>query len=233
MEVAVLFSGGKDSTLAIEHCKERGYDIKYLLSVKPSRRDCYLFHFATVEHTPLLADAMGFKHILVGCDVSDPMKEAQIIHDVVKKNPVDAVVLGGVGLQATQIKSVREALFPLGVEVFASHKDQDNARLIEDMIDRGYEIIITEVAADGLTESWLGATLTRENFDELKALADKFGFHSGGEGGHYNSFTADGPIFRKRVKVLSSEPVMEGECDGYLRVTDLKVVNKEIQAIYR
>src|SRR3989344_5114704 len=163
MEVAILFSGGKDSTLAIEYCKNQGYDIKYLLSIKPSRRDCYLYHFATVEHTPLLAEAMGFKHILGHCDVADPKKEAQIIYDIVKKNPVDAVVLGGVGLQETQIKSVREALFPLGIEVFASHKDQDNDKLVEDMIDRGYKIILTEIAADGLTESWLGTELTREN----------------------------------------------------------------------
>ena len=66
MDVAILFSGGKDSTLAIEYAKKEGYNIKYLLSVKPSRRDCYLFHYATVEHTPALADAMGLKHILIG-----------------------------------------------------------------------------------------------------------------------------------------------------------------------
>ena len=86
MEVAILYSGGKDSTLAIEHCKKRGWDIKYLLSVKPSRRDCYLFHFATVENTPALSESMGIPQILLGCDVADPKEEAQIVKEAVEKN---------------------------------------------------------------------------------------------------------------------------------------------------
>ena len=56
MDVAIMYSGGKDSTYAIEYALDKGYNIKYLLSVKPNRTDCYLFHFATVEHTKELAD---------------------------------------------------------------------------------------------------------------------------------------------------------------------------------
>jgi diphthamide synthase (EF-2-diphthine--ammonia ligase) len=51
MDVAILYSGGKDSTFAIQHAAEKGWNIKYLISVKPTRKDCYLFHYATVELT--------------------------------------------------------------------------------------------------------------------------------------------------------------------------------------
>ena len=64
MKVAVLYSGGKDSNYAVEYALKKGWEIKYLLSVKPSRTDCYLFHFATVEHTELQAEALGIRHIM-------------------------------------------------------------------------------------------------------------------------------------------------------------------------
>ena len=80
------------------------------------------------------------------------------------------MILGGVGLQETQIKSIREAMFPLGIEVFASHTGNDHSPLVEQMINKGYRIVITQVAADGLTEEWLGKELTKENFEKLKKV---------------------------------------------------------------
>ena len=137
MDVAIMYSGGKDSTLAIEHAISKDWNVKYLISVKPSRNDCYLFHFATVEHTREIAKILGLKHIYVTCNVADPKKEADIIREIVAKNPVDAIVLGGTGLQETQIKSIRDALFDLGVEVFAAHTGEDHGRVLYDLIRRG------------------------------------------------------------------------------------------------
>ena len=63
MKVAILYSGGKDSTYAIEYCRKRNWDIKYLLSIKPSRTDCYLFHYATVEMTKETSKLLDMPHI--------------------------------------------------------------------------------------------------------------------------------------------------------------------------
>ena len=227
MKVAILFSGGKDSTLAVEYCMQQGWEIAYLLSVKPSRTDCYLYHFANVEHTPVLADALGLKHILKTCDVADPKKEAWIVSNVVAENPVDAVVLGGVGLQETQIKSVKEALAPLGVEAFASHAGQDHGEILRDMIERGYDIRVGQYAVDGLSPEWLGRQLDEDAFEELKEASEKYGFHVGGEGGHYDTFVLDGPIFRKQIHFADLYKVKEGKYSGYLVVKKLKVVPKE------
>ncbi len=229
MDVAILYSGGKDSTLAIEHALRKKWNIKYLLSVKPNRTDCFLFHFATVEFTKELSNIFGLKHIYATCEIADPIKEAEIVKAIVEKNPVDAVLLGGVGLQETQIKSIRNALFSLGIEVFATHTGLDEEDLLNEMIKKGYEIIITEIAADGFNKDWLGKKIDKTTLQELKELSTKYGFNVLGEGGSYNTLVVDGPIFPKKLEIADSEKVMEGKNSGYLDVKKIKILTKIYQ----
>jgi predicted ATP pyrophosphatase (TIGR00289 family) len=230
MKVAVMYSGGKDSTFAIDYCLRKGWDIRYLLSVKPSRKDCYLFHYATVEHTVHLAQMLGVKHILAGCDVADPALEAQIVKDIVAQHPVDAVVLGGTGLQETQIRSIQQALRPLGIEAFASHAGLDHDQVMQQMLDAGYTFIISQYAVEGLGPEWLGRVIDRKAFAELIERSKRFGFHCGGEGGHYDSFTIDGPIFKARIDILKARKVVEDAYNGHLEIEQLQVVEKPVKA---
>lgn len=226
MKVGILYSGGKDSTFAIDYAISKGWNIEYLLSVKPTRTDCYLFHFATVEHTKELAEILGIKHIYTTCSVADPKKEAQIVRDIVEKNPVDAIVLGGTGLQVTQLKSIQEALKPLGIEVFAAHAGQDHDQVMEQMLKKGYKIMITQIASDGLNKDWLGRVLDEKTMQELFERSKKYGFHVGGEGGYFDSLAIDGPIFNKRLDILEIEKNMESENTGHVVVKKLAVVEK-------
>ncbi len=221
-----MFSGGKDSTYAVDYARQMGWEISYLLSIKPTRTDCYLFHFATVEHTARQAEAMGIKHHLLTCDVANPKQEAQIVKDFVEKNKVDALVLGGVGLQVTQLKSLQKALMPSKIEVFASHAGYDHEEIVEAMIKKGYDIRITQIATDGLGEEWLGKQITKEAFNDLKKRSQKYGFHIGFEGGYADTFVCDGPIFKKRIIIEEAEKVMEDKYSGYLLIKKLRLVDK-------
>lgn len=226
MKVAVMYSGGKDSTYAIDFAKEKGWEIAYLLSVKPTRNDCYLFHFATVEHTKELASILGIRHIYTTCDVADPVLEADIVKQIVEKNIVDAVILGGTGLQMTQIRSIQNALRPLHVEVFAAHSGLEHDEVMQEMIKKGYKFMITQIASYGLNKEWLGRVLDRATMDELFERSKVFGFHAGGEGGYYDTLVLDGPIFSKKLEIESFSKEMESENCGHVVVTKSKIVDK-------
>ena len=231
MNVAVMYSGGKDSNYAVQYALEKGWKVRYLLSVKPTRTDCYLFHFATVEHTPLQAEALGLKHYLLSCDVADPKKEAAIVEKFVaekqktRAEKVDAVLLGGTGLQATQIRSIQEALMPYGIEVFAAHSGEDHETIFRKMLADGFDIIVTQVAAEGAPK-WLGRTITKENFEELKKDSEKYGFHLGFDGGHMDTFVVDAPSFKKRIVIGEAERVMEDAYSGHIVLKNPKLVQK-------
>lgn len=238
MNVAVMYSGGKDSNYAVQYALERGWSIKYLLSVKPTRTDCYLFHFATVEHTPLQAEALGIKHYLLSCNVADAKKEAVIVEKFIaekqktKSEKVDAVILGGTGLQATQIRSIQEALMPYGVEVFAAHSGMDHFGVLKQMVGSGYEILITQVASEGLPQ-WLSKKITADNIQQLEKDSVKYGFHVGGEGGYYDSFVVDAPTFKKKIAVdeKETEKVMEGAYSGHVIIKKIALADKPAKKV--
>lgn len=227
MNVAIMYSGGKDSNYAVKFAQDKGWNIKYLLSVKPTRTDCYLFHFATVEHTPLQAKALGLKHHLISCNVAEPKKEAEIVRKfVVDNEKVDAVILGGTGLQATQIKSIQEALMPYGIEVFAAHSGEDHLEVLKMMISDGFEIMITQVASEGLP-NWLGKTINAGNIAQLEHDSVKYGFHVGGEGGYYDSFVVNAPTFKQRIELTGLKTVMEDQYSGHIVASSAKIIEKE------
>ncbi|MBI3036012.1 diphthine--ammonia ligase [Candidatus Woesearchaeota archaeon] len=229
MNVAILFSGGKDSTFAIQHAKDKGWDIKYLVSVKPTRKDCFLFHYATVEMTKELAKILQVPQFYVKCRVADPVKEANIVKEIVednqKKLKIDAVVLGGTGLQETQLKSIQNALRPLKVEAFASHSGEEHDMVMEQMLGKGYEILITQIASDGLKE-WLGKKITKENFPQLKKDSVKYGFHIGFEGGYADTLVTDCPMFSKRLVVEDMSVIYEDDYCGHVEINKYRMEDK-------
>ena len=227
MKVAILYSGGKDSTYAIDYALEKGYEISYLLSIKPSDKESYLFHYATVEMTKELSKSLDIPHIYTECNVNGPAVEAEIVKEIVEQHPVDAVLLGGVGLQETQIRAIRKALKPLNIEVRASHAGMEHMELMQQMLGKGYCIMITQVAAKGAMP-WLGKTLTVDNLAQLKKDAEVNGFHVGFEGGHLDTLCVDGPIFKQKLVIQDMEKIVENEYCGHIEIKSAKIVEKSI-----
>src|SRR3989344_4163145 len=182
-------------------------------------------HFITRKN----ADGMFvIRHILLSCDVTEPTQEAAIVQRAIEEqqkiDPVDAVVLGGTGLQETQIRSIQTALLPMKIEAFAAHAGLEHADVMAEMTNKGFEFLITQVASDGLMQ-WLGNKITKENLHMLINDSQRFGFHSGGEGGYYDSLVVDCPLFTKRTEIESMNKVVDDKYCGHV-VADVKLVPK-------
>lgn len=229
MDVAILYSGGKDSTFALQHAVEKGWNVKYLISVKPTRKDCFLFHYATVEQTKDIAKMLNLPHSYLKCRVADPVKEAEIVKNIVQKNQkkfkIDSVVLGGTGLQETQLKSIQNALHTLKVDAFASHAGEDHDLVMEQMLKNGYEILITQIASDGLKD-WLGKKITKGNFSQLKRDSVKYGFHIGFEGGYADTLVTDCPLFSKRLAIEDMSVIFEDDYCGHVIINKYRMEDK-------
>ena len=141
-------------------------------------------------------------------------------------------MLGGTGLQETQLRSIQNAMRPMKIEVFAAHAGEDHDLVMQQMLDKGYEILITQVASDGLVQ-WLGKRITRENFEDFRKDSVKYGFHVGGEGGYFDTLVTDAPIFRKKLLIEGYKATIEDNYCGHLDITRCRIVDKINKEILR
>lgn len=217
MKVAVLFSGGKDSTFALYEALKKGWEVKALIAIKPKSTEAYLWHYPTVELTVYSAEALGIPLILLKSEEIGVEEEVKVLEKILPFLEVDGLVIGGVGLQKTQINAIKKLAEKYGIKVIVPHENLSSEELLKREIEAGFEILITDVASDGLGPEWIGKKLTKENLKEFIELAKKYGFDVLGEGGYYNTLVVDGPIFKKRIEIREFEKIWDEKTySGYL-----------------
>ena len=227
MKVAVLFSGGKDSSICISLALDKGWKIEALIAVKPRSNEAYLWHYPTVEWTILSSEALGIPLIMLKTDKIGPEQEAKELEKAFKRINIDALLMGGVGLQKTQIREVKKVADRFGIKVIIPYENLTSEELLKKEIESGLDFVITNVATDGLGPDWLGRKIDLKAFEELKALSKKYGFDILGEGGHYDSLVLDAPFFKKKIEFLQTEKIWDNKTSsGYLEVKNASLIAK-------
>ncbi|MBM3309366.1 MAG: TIGR00289 family protein [Candidatus Altiarchaeales archaeon] len=216
MKLAVLFSGGKDSNYALYWALNQGFEVKYLVSVIPERDDSYMFHKPCIEHVRMQAKAIGIP--LIQENVSGVKeKEVRELEDILASLHVDGIVSGAVAseYQKTRIDSICEKL---GLKSYAPLWGVNQEKVLEDIINAGFEVIIVGIAAEGLSEKWLGRKINHESLQELKKISEKHGIHLAGEGGEYETYVTNGPTFKKKIIIKETEKKMNTPNTGTLKI---------------
>ena len=211
MKLASLYSGGKDSTYAIYLAERMGHEVTHLLTVIPSGEDALFFHYPNAWITALQAEAMEKEHMVIESSVG---REAELealgkLLDTVVGN-VEGVVVGALASRF-QYEAFKKICGERGLDIIAPLWGKDPLKLLKEVIAEGFEVIITGVAAAGLGEELLGARLTPHVVKLIEALGRSMGVHPGGEGGEFETLVLDSPLFKKRIEILSSEKVWEGD----------------------
>jgi len=226
LRLAALFSGGKDSTYAIYLMERRGHDVEYLLTIFPKSDESLYFHYPNIELTRLQAEAMGMHQLVERCGIGK-IEEISALTRLIEKvsGIVDGVISGAIASRF-QLKAFREVCERYGLNLFAPLWGMNPLTILQEIIDDRFEVIITGVAAAGLGKDFLGARLTPSLVEELRKISDRFGINLAGEGGEFETFVLDAPIFKYRIEVLEAEVDWRGD-RGFLKIRKTRLVKKK------
>jgi len=226
MKAAVLFSGGKDSTLAAYKAMEDGWKVEYLLSMHSENPHSYMFHVPNIHLTQLLSQAMELPLI----QAETPGEKEKELEDLkramlyLKNKGVEAIFTGAIHSEY-QKSRIDGLCKEIGLESIAPLWHRDPLEYMQEVVNLGFEVIITSVSAEGLDESWLGRVIDEDLLEELKALHEKYGLHMAFEGGEAETLVLDGPIFKKRLNILDTEKVWNVD-NGHLVIKDAELIDK-------
>ncbi len=193
MSYAALYSGGKDSNLALWMAQQKGKEVEYLITIYPKRDDSYMFHKPNLDHVPMLAESMNIPLIM---EESSGVKEEELndLGNALDSIEVDGVITGAVA-SSYQRDRIERVAADRGMEVYSPLWGMEQVELMETLLTNGFECIIVGVAALGLNEGWLGRKIDEECLDDLGALHDRYDINVAGEGGEYESLVLDAPNF--------------------------------------
>ncbi|MFW6448989.1 MAG: diphthine--ammonia ligase [Halobacteriota archaeon] len=213
-----LYSGGKDSYLAVDAAERSGRSVDRLLTVDATAGS-YLYHAPATVAAALAARAMGYDHDRLDLDV-EPAESSRTAATI-EAAPLEAYLVrhaaaGTIdGLVSGVVASTyqRELLASLcethGLELFTPLWQRDGAAILAALSRRSVSADVVAVAADGLDRSWLGRRLDEPAVRELLDLSDRRGIHPAGEGGEFETLVVDAPRFETPVR-YRGRPVWDG-----------------------
>lgn len=222
MTNACLYSGGKDSTLALHKIISMGIKIDLLITMISKSKESYMFHYPNVQYTKLQAESLGIRQVFAKTE-GKKEEELEDLRKVLKDNDVKLLVTGAT-YSRYQGDRVNTLAKELGIEHMAPlwHIDPE-AELTE--IERDFNAIITSVSAEGFDESFLGKRIDNDMISRLRELRKKYGINMLFEGGEAESFVLDAPLFKKSIEIKKARIEWNGNRGMYL-IEEAELVDK-------
>jgi predicted ATP pyrophosphatase (TIGR00289 family) len=149
---------------------------------------------------------------------------AVAIREAVDVHGVEGIVTGAVEsvYQATRVQRVCD---DLGLWCFNPLWQLDQLALLREVVEGGYEVVVTGVSAPPLDEGWLGRPIDAGAMAELEGLWRSHGINPAGEGGEIETTVLDAPLFRRRIQIHSAT-IDFGRDSGVLHIEDAGLVVK-------
>jgi len=216
VNVGVLFSGGKDSVFSCVWALQQGWDVTCLMTIKSKNTHSWMFHTPNIHMVEMQAEALQIP-LLEQSTKGEQETELDDLEDLFvkaqKKYDISGVIVGAL-FSDYQHERVNRVCHKLNLKTYAPLWHKNQVQLLSEMIEGGFDIIISSIAADGLSKKWLGRRLDLVALKELEFLQHKLGLHPAGEGGEYESLVLNGPFFKKKIVIEKATATMHGECEG-------------------
>ena len=228
MDIAVLYSGGKDSCYTIMKSIDANLNVKVLLTLYPKSEDSWLFHHPCIRWTKLQAEAMNMQINTFNIESEGEDEKLELskhIQDTKNKFGIEGIAAGALASQY-QRRRIEDIANDLGLKIFTPLWGLDPSKLLLEQLESGLEIIIVGTAAHGLDSSWLGRRIDKNLAQELDRLKVKHGVNPAGEGGEYETFVIDGPLFQKKITIKGYHRTWKGD-RGRLEIDDAELKEKK------
>jgi diphthine-ammonia ligase len=226
MKLGVLFSGGKDSTLALHKAVEKD-EVTCLITLRSKNPESYMFHTPNIDLTMLQAEALELPLIN---KLTEGKKEQELddleqaIVQAKENFRIDGVVTGAVE-SVYQSERVQRICQRQDIWCFNPLWKKNQKKLLEETLERHFQTIISGIFAYPLDEKWLGKEINTNIIQRLLKLQEEFGISPSGEGGEIETTVLDAPLFRQKIEIINYT-IEAKDNSGIFRINQARLVPK-------
>jgi len=209
--LALAWSGGKDSALALHALRSAGREPSVLLTTVTEGVERISIHGVRRELLHAQAAALGIElvEVLIPLPCPNEVYEARMEHALATP-PLDAVTevaFGDLFLEDVRVYR-EERLQPTGRQAVFPVWGRDTAALAREFLELGFQAIVATIDPRFLDASFAGRPYDAELLRDLPPTVDPCG-----ENGEFHTFVHAGPIFDASIAVQTGERV---ERDGFV-----------------
>ncbi|MDD5178481.1 MAG: diphthine--ammonia ligase [Candidatus Nanoarchaeia archaeon] len=228
LKLGALVSSGKDSIYAMYSMLKQNYDISCMITIKSKNPDSFMFHTPGIEMTKLQSISIGIPLI----EQTTLGKKEEELKDLKKAlikakedYNIEGIITGALfsNYQRERIEKVADSL---NLKIFSPLWHMDQETEMREIINQGFEFIITKVMAEGLNKRWLNKIIKPEDIDKLSLLNKKNGLNIAFEGGEAETLMINGPIFSKKISIEKYHIKEESENVAELVIKEAKLISK-------
>ena len=197
---AMLWTGGKDSALALYEAVESGYHVGCLVTFAPPDAG-FLAH--PLPFIKLQAQALALPHyVLPICEPFEEAYEKQIrwLRDEMK---ISSVITGDIAEVNGCPNWIRERSRPAGMNVHTPLWGRDRNSLLQQLLEIKFKVLFSCVKTRWLAKDWVGRELNESAVAELRVIRERTGLDLCGEEGEYHTLVTDGPNFTRAINIRS------------------------------
>ncbi len=190
----VLWTGGKDSCLALHEALAGGCQISGLVTFAPPEPQ-FLAHPVAVMQQQ--ARALGLPHRLL--PVEPPHRESyeRHIRALREREGVDLLITGDIAEVGGSPNWIRRCAEPAGMPVWTPLWGRDRKTLLDDLLAHRFRVLFSCVKTRWLAADWLGRELDTQAVRDLQTERERSGLDLCGEEGEYHTLVTDAPQFRQ------------------------------------
>jgi len=204
---AMLWTGGKDSSMAMHEAEQNGYRIRCLVTFAPPDRG-FLAH--PLSFIGMQAEALALPHHVL--PVTPPFEKGYEagLRRLRDDMGIDCVVTGDIAEVAGNPNWIRERSRRVGMDVHTPLWGRDRGTLLRQLLERGFRVRVSCVDTRWLPEGWVGRELDDAAVAELHAIHAQNGLDPCGEEGEYHTLVIDGPRFTRAIDLRSHSTCTTG-----------------------
>ncbi len=226
MKSAILFSGGKDSCLAL-HYALKNSEVKCLITLISENKASYMFHTPNISLAEKQAEIIGLP-IIVKKTKGEKEKELEdlkaAIIETKAKYRIEEIFTGAIAsfYQKSRVEQICEEL---GLKCSSPLWQRDQFELLQEIINLNFEVIITGAFALGL-DSFIGKKIDAKFLEDIRKVHEKYKINPAGEGGEFETFTLNAPFFKKALKIEKSHIEQDKEGCKILVIEQVSLKDK-------
>jgi diphthine-ammonia ligase len=218
---AILWTGGKDSSMALYEANQNGYRVCCLVTYTLPEPD---FKAHPLPFIKMQAQVSGLSHYVM--PISPPYEKSYEVNlrRLRDEMGIHCVVTGDIAEVNGYPNWIRERSRPVGLDVHTPLWGRDRNTLLRQFLDRGFKARFSCVNTRWLNEDWVGRELNDSSIAELCIIRERTGLDLCGEEGEYHTMVTDGPQFTKGIDIRSYSKRATDSL-AYMEIHELELID--------